>query len=337
MILRKSGIQCSKLLEGIWMNRARDIVHAKASYVRGIYGNRIGVAVVDTGIMAHTDFVTGGNRIVAFKDMIHGRIDMYDDNGHGTHVSGIIGGNGTASDGKYMGIAPKCNIIGVKALNYKGNGNVSDVLTAFDWILANKEKYNIRIVNISVGSTSDENTSEHSSLVLGVDELWDHGFVVVVAAGNNGPGPRTISMPGISRKVITVGASDDNVSVEVFGTKTIDYSGRGPTLACVKKPDVVAPGSNIISCCPPRKESHSNRGFLFGRSRSEPYGGLYTTKSGTSMATPLVTGGVALLLSAYPDMTNREVKIRIKNSSTDLGLQHQQQGWGLLNIEKLIP
>lgn len=236
-----------------------------------------------------------------------------------------------------MGIAPKCNIIGVKALNYKGNGNVSDVLTAFDWILANKEKYNIRIVNISVGSTTDENASEHSNLVVGVDELWDQGVVVVVAAGNNGPGPRTISMPGISRKVITVGASDDNVSVEVFGTRTIDYSGRGPTLACVKKPDVVAPGSNIVSCCPPRNDSHSSRGLLFGRPKSDPYGGLYTTKSGTSMATPLVTGGVALLLSAYPDMTNREVKIRIKNSSTDLGLQHQQQGWGLLNIEKLIP
>jgi serine protease AprX len=336
MIVRKSYVLRSKLLEGIWMNRARDIVHAKAAYGRGIYGKGIGVAVVDTGIMGHTDFVAGGNRIVAFKDMIHGRIDMYDDNGHGTHVSGIIGGNGTASDGMYMGIAPKCNIIGVKALNYKGNGNVSDVLSAFDWIMTNKARYNIRIVNISVGSTSDESANEQSSLVVGVDELWDRGIVVVVAAGNNGPGPRTISMPGISRKVITVGASDDNVSVEVFGTKTIDYSGRGPTLACVKKPDIVAPGSNIVSCCPPKNDNRTNRG-LFGRVRTDFYGGLYTTKSGTSMATPIVTGAMALLLSAYPDMTNREVKIRIKNSSTDLGLQHQQQGWGLLNIEQLIP
>ncbi|WP_167957873.1 S8 family peptidase [Anaerosporobacter faecicola] len=318
------------------MNRARDIVHAKAAYERGIYGNGIGVAVVDTGIMSHMDFIADGNRIVAFKDVIHGRVDLYDDNGHGTHVSGIIGGNGVASDGKYMGIAPKCNIISVKALNYKGNGNVSDVLSAFEWIIENQKKYNIRIVNISVGSTSEE-ASEDSNLVVGVDDLWDRGFVVVVAAGNNGPGPRTISMPGISRKVITVGASDDNVSVEVFGTRTIDYSGRGPTPACIKKPDVVAPGSNIVSCCPPGSESHGNRGLLFGRARNEPYGKMYTNKSGTSMATPIVTGAMALLLSAYPDMTNREVKIRIKNSSTDMGLLHQQQGWGLLNIKKLIP
>lgn len=320
------------------MNRARDIVHAKAAYERGIYGKGIGVAVVDTGIVAHNDFITGQNRIISFKDVIHGKLDMYDDNGHGTHVSGIIGGNGSASAGKYMGIAPNCNIICVKALNYRGNGNVTDVLSAFEWIIQNKAKYNIRIVNISVGSTSDENVNEESNLVLGVDDLWDRGFLVVVAAGNNGPGPRTISMPGISRKVITVGASDDNVSVEVFGTRTIDYSGRGPTLACVKKPDVVAPGSNIVSCCPPRNDSRASRGILFSsRSKTDQYGGNYTTKSGTSMATPIVTGAMALLLSAYPEMTNREAKIRIKNSSTDMGLQHQQQGWGLLNIQKLIP
>lgn len=319
------------------MNRAREIVHARSAYDRMIYGEGIGVAIVDTGIMGHTDFVSNGNRIVAFKDVIHGRIDMYDDNGHGTHVAGIIGGNGTASEGKYMGIAPKCNLIGIKALNYKGNGNVSDVLMAFDWIKENRKKYNIRIVNISVGSTSEDNMSETSNLVLGVDDLWDSGLIVVVAAGNNGPGAHTISMPGISRKVITVGASDDNVSVEVFGTKTIDYSGRGPTNSCVKKPDVVAPGSNIVSCCPPKYDNRSaNRGMLFARPKNDFYGGMYAVKSGTSMATPLVTGAMALLLSAYPDMTNREAKIRIKNSSTDLGLLHQQQGWGLLNIEKLI-
>ncbi|HEX3077302.1 MAG TPA: S8 family serine peptidase, partial [Lachnospiraceae bacterium] len=131
-------------------------------------------------------------------------------------------------------------------------------------------------------------------------------------------------------------ASDDNISVEVFGTKSIDYSGRGPTCACIKKPDVVAPGSNIVSCCPPKNDSRANRGFLFSKPRMDPYGGLYTVKSGTSMATPIVSGAIALLLSAYPDMTNREVKIRIKNSSTDLGLTHEQQGWGLLNVEKLV-
>ena len=312
------------------MKRAGSIIQIESARERGIYGEGVGVAILDTGIYPHPDFITGKNRIVAFYDVINGRKTPYDDNGHGTHVAGIIAGNGSESRGEYIGIAPKCNIIGVKVLNHKGNGNVSDVLEGLQWVVDNKERYNIRVVNISVGTSSTDSMDEDSALVRGVNAVWDTGIVVVVAAGNNGPKPKSISTPGISRKVITVGASDDDIPVELAGTRAKDYSGRGPTSACIKKPDVVAPGSNIVSCNATRGK---NTFTLFGTRRDYS---MYTIKSGTSMATPLVSGSIALLLSVYPEMTTQEVKMRIKNSSVDIGQPWSKQGWGLLNIKELL-
>ena len=160
-------------------------------------------------------------------------------------------------------------------------------------------------MNISVG-TVKEGDSRDALLVQAVEEAWDAGLVVVVAAGNMGPMPQTITAPGNSRKVITVGSSDDSAPV---------YSGRGPTKNCVCKPDVVAPGSGIVSCS-----------ALWQR------GQAYCRKSGTSMATPMVSGAAALLLSQEPWLTNVEVKMRLMETTDDLGRPHSRQGWGLLNI-----
>lgn len=197
-----------------------------------------------------------------------------------------------------------------------GNGKVSDVLAGLQWIMNNKEKYNIRVVNISVGAIPKKGNEEDSSLVRGVNAVWDSGVAVVVAAGNNGPHPGTITAPGISRKVITVGASDDDTLIEAWGNKLIDYSGRGPTNSCILKPEIVAPGSNIISC------QNSRNG--------------YVAKSGTSMATPVVSGAVALLLEKYPYMSPKDVKIRLHDTAVDIGLAKNQQGWGILDIKKLL-
>ncbi len=195
------------------MNRVSEIIELKWAHERNIMGEGIGVAVVDTGLCLHKDFTEGTNRIKGFYDLIHGRTEPYDDNGHGSHVAGIVGGNGYLSNGKYAGVAPKCNLIGGKVLDQKGDGNISDVLAGLQWIIDNKQKYNIRIINISVGTTTKDNIDENSLLVKGVNAVWDAGIVVIVAAGNNGPGPMSISTPGISRKVITVGSSDDRISV----------------------------------------------------------------------------------------------------------------------------
>lgn len=295
------------------MNQARKSIHCEDLDTMGLTGAGVGVAVLDTGIYPHEDFE---NRIMAFKDFVRRRPGPYDDNGHGTHIAAMIGGNGASSDGRYRGVAPGCGLIAVKVLDFRGNGFASDVLAGLRWIRENKEKYGIRVVNISVGSLSRKDMSENSVLVRGVDAAWDDGLVVVVAAGNHGPGRMTITTPGISRKVITVGCSDDYKEVEVMGNRMVDYSGRGPTMACISKPDLVAPGSGIISCC------------------NQP--GQYMPKSGTSMSTPLVSGAVALLLERYPQMTNRDVKLRLIQRAVDMGRPHNQQGWGLLDVGRLL-
>ncbi len=293
------------------MNQARLQIHCEDT--GGFTGRNVGVASLDTGCFLHEDFK---HRVIAFSDMVQKHLVPYDENGHGSHICGIIGGDGQASGGLYRGVAPGCNLIPIKVLDRRGNGYASDVLSGLRFIRENREKLGIRIVNISVGSLSRKSMGENSALVRGVNDAWDDGLVVVVAAGNMGPKRGTITTPGISRKVITVGCSDDNKEVNVMGSRMVDYSGRGPTGSCICKPDVVAPGAAVTSC--------SNQA------------GKYTTKSGTSMATPLVSGAIALLLEKYPDMSNRDVKLRLRERCTDLGLPQNQQGWGLLDVQKLL-
>lgn len=145
-----------------------------------------------------------------------------------------------------------------------------------------------------------------------------------VAAGNNGPAPQSITTPGTSRKVITVGASDDSGMVEVMGSMTSDYSGRGPTKECICKPDVVAPGSNIFSC------RAINKG-IFQSTKV-----MYEKKSGTSMSTPIVSGCAALILSANPKLSNNEVKMILINGAEDLGYDKSRQGNGLVRVDKIL-
>lgn len=294
------------------MNKVRHAVHMTAVHQSGIFGQGIGIAIVDTGLTPHPDY---RSRIIGWYDALYGRQEPYDDNGHGSHVAGIAAGNGMVSQGVYQGIAPQAKLIGVKVLDYKGNGTINDIMNGLQWILRHQERMRIRIVNISIGTNDQKAYQEDSALVRKVNQLWDAGIVVIAAAGNKGPGPHTISAPGNSRKIITVGSYDPNSQKQAAS-----HSGVGPTYSCIKKPDVVAPGLHIVSCCPPQ----NGRGYF------------YSTKSGTSMSTPIVSGAVALLLGKYPYMTPREVKIRLKNSSTDLHLPHDRQGWGFLNIEKLV-
>ena len=275
-------------------------------YRKKYTGKGIGVAVLDTGIFPHIDF---GRRIFAFCDFTEGKSGPYDDNGHGTHVSGILGGDGTASQGRYKGAAPGCGIVALKVLDRFGNGSREDVLQAFQWIEDFGKIYNIRIVNISVGTTS-RSMNEQTDLLAGVEQLWDKGFTVVAAAGNQGPGDGTVTAPGSSRKIITVGSSD-----MLQGNKAV--SGRGPTFECVCKPDLVAPGNRVTSCAP-----------------GIPY--TYRIKSGTSMSTPLVSGGIACLLEKEPQLSNVEIKMLVRDSTDDMGLHRNQQGWGKFNCEKLI-
>lgn len=266
----------------------------------------IGVAILDTGIYPHIDF---DSRICAFADFISHKKLPYDDNGHGTCVAGILAGSGVASMGKYRGVAPGCRLAVLKVLDRFGNGNKEDVLRAFKWILDNRKLYNLRIVNISVGTTY-RTRNDQDVLVRGVEKLWDNGLIVVAAAGNQGPQQGSVTAPGCSKKIITVGASD-----MLIGSRAV--SGRGPTFECVCKPDLVAPGRQVMACMPGA-------------------GNLYSRKSGTSMSTPLVSGAIALALERDPMLTNVEIKMMLKDSCDDMGLPRNQQGWGKFNFQRFL-
>lgn len=269
-------------------------------------GRGIVAAVLDTGIYPHIDF---DRRILGFYDFIAHQKNPYDDNGHGTHVAGILAGSGKASGGKYRGMAPDCGIVSLKVLDRQGNGNKETVLRAFRWITENYRRYGIRIVNISVGTTC-RNTDNQQLLVKGVETLWDLGLIVVAAAGNDGPRYGSVTAPGSSRKIITVGSSD-------MMEGRIGISGRGPTAECIYKPDLVTEGRRIVSC-----SASGTR--------------LYEAKSGTSMSTPAVSGAIACFLEKKPDCTNVEVKQALARSCDDLGYPKNIQGWGRFNPEKFL-
>ena len=299
------------------MNRVNRLIGTEAARNRNLTGRGVGIAVLDTGVYPHPDFA---GRLCCFQDMVGGRKQPYDDNSHGTHVMGVLGGSGKRSGGRYEGVAPGASLIGIKVLDREGNGSVTDLLRGLSWIRKQKERYGIQIVNISVGSVPRRETAETSALVRGVEAAWADGLVVIVAAGNEGPEARSVTTPGISRKVITVGCSDDQQSVRVGGISMVDYSGRGPTVSCICKPDVVAPGAAVVSCCVPSvRKNH-----------------YYGIKSGTSMATPVVSGAAALLLEKYPYLTPKEVKLRLLERARDLGLPRNQQGRGMVDLAALL-
>ncbi len=214
-------------------------------------------------------------------------------------------------------MAPKASLVALKVLDDKGNGKLSHMLAGISWLEKKWDQYNIRIVNISIGAVCTQMTGEESQLVKAVNRLWDLGIVVCVAAGNEG---NKVTTPGICRKTITVGSSDDDIMVDQYGTIYKNYSGKGPTSSCVCKPEIVAPGTNIIAA-----NAMNSR-------LSKPY----TMKSGTSMSTPIVSGAIALLLEKYPIMSNKEVKLRLKNTAKNLFLPQNHQGWGQLSIVNLL-
>lgn len=280
----------------------------------GFTGKDITVAVIDTGIFPHSDLIYPENRIVAWYDLLNDRQAPYDDNGHGTHVSGIIAGNGAASRGKYTGMAPDAKLVGIKALDKEGGGNTSDIITALEWCIQNRETYNIRAINLSLGGAAQDSYSQ-DPLCRAVSAAWNGGMVVCVAAGNDGPDPGTINTPGINPKAITVGNLDDNGTMDTVDDLLNDSSSRGPTIDNLVKPDLLAPGTDIMSL---------------------RVGGGYRALTGTSMAAPMATGAVAQILQQSPSLKPDQVKNKIRQNARDLGLDSNFEGSGALNMDGLF-
>jgi len=280
----------------------------------------ITVAVLDTGIGYHPDF---DRRILAFRDFLHGKFPNYDDSGHGTHVAGCIAGSGFASSGKHKGMAPNSRLVIGKVLDEQGDGNIEEMINGIEWVLENRTRFNIRILNISIGMSESTGKDRMMKLLRVVEDAWNEGLVVVCAAGNMGPNLMTLSPLGAIRKVITVGCNEAGY----FGNRKSlceHYSGRGPSPFNVKKPDIVAPGTDILSC-----NIHIEK-------RGNSFRNAYITKSGTSMSTPIVSGALALLLQKYPYYNNEQAKSKLISSATDLKQAWNKQGNGMLNVSKLL-
>lgn len=267
-------------------------------------GKGVTIAVIDTGVHPHEDFINPSNRIVAFQDFVKGQNEPYDDNGHGTHCAGDAAGNGHSSNEKYIGPAPEASIVGIKALDENGSGRLSTIIEGIEWCIEHKDEHQIRIISLSLGAPAYESFRE-DPLSLAAQEAWHHGIVVVAAAGNSGPSASTISTPAIDPFIITVGSTDDKNTVEREDDAIADYSSRGPTIDSFIKPDVYAPGTNIIAPLAPGSQ-------LEAQLPEQIIDGGYIQLSGTSMATPITAGVIALMLEANPNLSPNDVKSILK-------------------------
>ncbi|CAD5244978.1 S8 family serine peptidase [Thermococcus camini] len=252
----------------------------------GYDGSGITIAIIDTGIDASHPDLQG--KVIGWVDYVNGKTTPYDDQGHGTHVASIAAGTGAASNGKYKGMAPGAKLVGIKVLGADGSGSISDIIAGVDWAVQNKDKYGIRVINLSLGSSQSSDGTD--SLSQAVNNAWDAGIVVCVAAGNSGPDKYTVGSPAAASKVITVGA------VDKYDVIT-DFSSRGPTADNRLKPEVVAPGNWIIAA---RASGTQLTDVTIGD--------YYVAAPGTSMATPHVAGISALILQAHPSWSPDMVK-----------------------------
>lgn len=299
---------------------------------RVLTGAGVTIAVVDTGIYPHQDLE---GRIIDFKDFVNNQAEPYDDNGHGTHCAGDAAGNGAASGFQYSGPAPEANLIGVKVLDKLGSGSLETVMDGVEWCIQYNESNppnKIDIISMSLGSDAQDFGSDNNDpMVSIVEAAWKSGIVVCVAAGNSGPNSGTIASPGVSDLVITVGALDDRDTPETKSDDDVaEFSSRGPTVYGLEKPDIVAPGVNIISLRSPNS-------YLDKLQKSSRVGNDYTVLSGTSMATPICAGIVALMKQHNPNLTPDDIKSNLKTGAdTWKGLDPNKYGAGYINAENSI-
>ena len=329
-----------------------DVAFAQA----GLTGSGVNVAVLDSGIQSERADIQ--NRTVASVNF-SGDADTTDDLcGHGTHVAGIIAGDGTASAGPaffrtFYGIARQAGLVNVRVLDSTGQGTVSAVIQGLGWAVTHRADYNIRVLNLSLGHPVGESCAT-DPLCQAVEAAWQAGIVVVCAAGNQGRLLSThtlapanggtldnegwgtaygsIQSPANDPDVITVGAmkSVDGVRAD---DQIATYSSRGPSaLDFVMKPDIVAPGNRIISVNANNSYLDANYGAIDAVGLSE-YSTLtaapadtYLRLSGTSMASPVVAGAAALLLQADPTLTPDTIKARLMISADKTGYGVAGQG-----------
>ncbi|HKC63845.1 MAG TPA: S8 family serine peptidase, partial [Pyrinomonadaceae bacterium] len=319
-------------------------------------GSGIGIAILDSGIYAnHEAFLdsTGTKSRVIYSQDFTGEGRTDDPYGHGTHVASLAAGNGRIANGAYTGIAPDANIINLRVLNSKGIGKTSAILDAINWVLANRKSYNIRVVNLSLGSVAVSSYT-NDPVCRAVRSLANAGIVVVAAAGNEGKdsaGKKVygqIHSPGIEPSAITVGAANTFGTNKRDDDKVASYSSRGPTRSYwtdsngVKhydnliKPDLIAPGNKLVGAESADCTLVQQNPGLDDDVSASPKADMMTL-SGTSMATPIVAGSAALLLQINPNLTPNMVKYLLTSTAQPLaGFNMFEQGAGEINVEGAV-
>ena len=298
------------------------------SYLKQLFGPFVTIGVLDSGIALHPDLE---GALLCFRDF-PGRAGKdgtrnlsrtpYDDYGHGTHVCGILAGSGRLSDKKFQGIFPGTGLVVGKVLDENGDGSTQEMLDGLQWILSVREKYDIRLLNISVGISELNDSRKERQLKEMLEKITAEGILVVCAAGNRGPASGSLSMLGESEKVISVGCHDGSF-YRWAPDRCENYSGCGKLFGVPRKPDVVAPGTRIVSC-----SGQWRRGM--------PWNTAYQTRSGTSMAASIVTGCLARALQRNPGLDPRQLRQILLRSSRNLGEAWNKQGWGMVQPRELI-
>ena len=284
-----------------------DAVALWSNALAPLTGKGIGVAVIDSGIAPLPDFDSRVTVNLNFASTVTSPADGF---GHGTAVAGIIGGNGTASGGKYIGIAPEVTLLNLRVNDATGAAATSDIMNAILWAVINKDTYNIRVINLSLVSSIAESYTT-SPLDAAVEYAWLKGIAVVVAAGNLGPNS-ALYAPANDPYVITVGATDDAGTVTPADDSMASFSSYGITQDGFAKPDLVAPGRHIISTA------------AAGSTIATTYpqylvGAQYVQLSGTSMAAPQVSGIAALYLEAHQGVRPGQLKGVLRTTAHGFG------------------
>ena len=324
---------------------ARTAATIGAGWVReelGLDGSGVGVAIIDSGVANWHDDL-GSAAVVQFVDYVTNLPAPHDDYGHGTHVAGIIAGTGYDSAGARRGIAPGARLLVLKVLDETGDGHISDVIAAMDYVVEHRARFNLRVINLSVASGVYESYTT-DPLTLAARRAVEAGIVVVTAAGNlgrsakGGPQHGGITSPGNAPWVLTVGATDHHGTAARRDDTVAPFSSRGPTqIDRATKPDVVAPGVAIESLADPGSTLYEVNPGARLRGTVDTATPPYLTLTGTSMAAPVVAGTIALMFQANPDLTPNLVKAILQYTAERRPrYEDAAQGAGFLNARGAV-